>query len=348
MSSDVSADKKTAQDDEVITVLDIKKAHDRILEEVSKVVIGRVDIITFLWICMLTNKHAFLEGVPGVAKSWTANTFSDTMGCEFSRIQFTPDMLPSDIIGTNIFNPKTGTFRLKKGPIFGNVILADEVNRAPPKTQAAMLEAMAEGQVSIEGETHKLSMPFVVIATANPVEQEGTYPLPEAQLDRFMFKLMVDYNEPDDELKIIQLKNKPVDYKVQVVTNPQTIVKMTQAVRRVFISNEVMGYIRDVVVRTREDSRLIYGCSPRASISLLEASKALAACRGRDYVTPDDVKFMIKHVLQHRLLLKAEAELEGLNGETIAMSIQNEVPVPVDVNVLSLMPQREDDWEDDD
>ena len=159
---------------------------------------------------------------------------------------------------------------------------------------------------------------------------------------------MVDYNEPDDELKIIQLKNNPVDYKVQTVTNPQTIVKMTQIVRQVYISNEVMGYIRDIVVRTREDSRLIYGCSPRASIALLEASKALAACRGRDYVTPDDVKFMIKHVLQHRLLLKAEAELEGLNGENIALSIQNEVPVPVDVNVLSLLPaEEEDEWEDD-
>lgn len=347
MSSEIADDKKIAQDNEVITVADIKKAHDRILEEVSKVVVGRVDIITFLWICMLTNKHAFLEGVPGVAKSWTANAFSDTMGCEFSRIQFTPDMLPSDIVGTNIFNPKTGTFRLKKGPIFGNVILADEVNRAPPKTQAAMLEAMAEGQVSIEGETHKLQKPFVVIATANPVEQEGTYPLPEAQLDRFMFKLMVDYNNPEDELKIIQLKNNPIDYKVQVVTNPQSIIQMTQTVRRVYISNEVMGYIRDIIVRTREDSRLIYGCSPRASISLLEAAKALAACRGRDFVVPDDIKFMIKHVLQHRLLLKAEAELEGLNGESIATSFQTEVPVPVDVNVLSLMPQEEDDWEDD-
>ena len=349
MSTETADMDKSKAEDEIITVADIKQTHDRIMEEVSKVIVGRVDIITFLWICMLTNKHAYLEGVPGVAKSVTANSFSTTMGCEFSRIQFTPDMLPSDIVGTNIFNPKTGTFRLKKGPIFGNVILADEINRAPPKTQSAMLEAMAEGQVSIEGETHKLSKPFVVIATANPVEQEGTYPLPEAQLDRFLVKLEVDYNEPEDELKIIQLKNNPVDYKLQVITSPQSIIKMSQVVRRVHISEEVMSYIRDIVVRTREDARLIYGCSPRASISLLESAKALAACRGRNYVIPDDVKFMIKHVLQHRLLLKPEAELEGLTGEKIALDIQNEVPVPVDFDIsLFLGAEDEDDWEDDD
>lgn len=353
MSTDSADLDKSKAGEETMTVMDVKQAHDRILEEVGNVIIGRVDILTFLWICMLTNKHAYLEGVPGVAKSVTANSFSITMGCEFSRIQFTPDMLPSDIVGTNIFNPKTGTFRLKKGPIFGNVILADEINRAPPKTQSAMLEAMAEGQVSIEGETHTLAKPFVVIATANPVEQEGTYPLPEAQLDRFLLKLEVNYGTSEDELNIIKLKNNPIDYKLQVITSPQSIVKMSQVVRRVHINDDVMSYIRDIVIRTREDARLIYGCSPRASISLLESAKALAACRGRAYVVPDDIKFMIKHVLQHRLLLKPEAELEGLSGEKIALDVQQEIPVPVDFDFSAIMSSStedddDDDWDDDD
>jgi len=338
------ADLKKSEDAEIVSIKDVKRIHDSILAEVGKVVVGNVDIITFLWICMLTNKHAYLEGVPGVAKTWMTNNFSDTMGCEFSRLQFTPDMLPSDIVGTNIFNPKTGTFRLKKGPIFANVILADEINRAPPKTQAAMLEAMAEGQVSIEGETHKLAKPFVVIATANPVEQEGTYPLPEAQLDRFLFKLEVNYGTPQDEYDIIELKNNPVDYKVETITSPETIVKMSQAVRRVHVSKDVMIYIRDVIVRTREDTRLIYGASPRASISLLEAGKALAACRGRDYVIPDDIKYMLKHVLYHRLILKPETELEGITSEKITLDLLSEVPVPVEIE--DVIAADDEDWDD--
>ncbi|MHA2362627.1 MAG: AAA family ATPase [Candidatus Hodarchaeales archaeon] len=345
--STVAAAGKKGEDAEVISVTDIQRVHDRILEEVGKVVIGNIDPITFLWICMLTNKHAYLEGVPGVAKTHMAKNFSSTMGCEFSRIQFTPDMLPSDIVGTNIFNPKTGTFRLKKGPIFGNVILADEVNRAPPKTQSAMLEAMAEGTVSIEGETHKLQKPFVVIATANPVEQEGTYPLPEAQLDRFLVKLEIEYGTPEDELAIIAYINNPIDIIVDTITSPETIVKMGQAVRSVYVSEDVMGYIRDIIVRTREDARLVYGASPRASISVLQAGKALAACRGRNYVIPDDVKFMIKHVLYHRLIMKPEAELEGITSERIALDIQNEVPVPVDIiEEIEDFEEEDEDWED--
>ncbi|OLS25893.1 MAG: ATPase RavA [Candidatus Heimdallarchaeota archaeon LC_3] len=315
---------------ETLTITDIERTFSRISEEVGKVVIGKLDIIEFMFIAMLTGKHVYLEGVPGIAKTFLTNAFTQTMGCEFNRIQFTPDMLPSDIVGTNIFNPKTGTFRLKKGPIFANVILADEINRAPPKTQSAMLEAMAEGQVSIEGETHILAQPFVVIATANPIEQEGTYPLPEAQLDRFLVKLNVGYPTPDEELDVIRVKNNPVEQKVDVVTSPQALVQMQKVVKRVYMHDDVMKYIRDITIRSREDPRLTLGGSPRASISLLESSKARAAIDGRDYVVPDDVLYMIKHVLHHRIILKAEAELEGVTQTRVSLDIAGDVDVPVE------------------
>ena len=321
-----------------VTVEDIKRAFAQIMQEIRKVVIGRVDIVEHLFICVLTGSHAYLEGVPGIAKTHLAKNFSETLGCEFQRIQFTPDMLPADIVGTNIFNPKTGTFRLRKGPIFSNIALADEINRAPPKTQAAMLEAMAEGQVSIEGETHKLIKPFTVLATANPVEQEGTYPLPEAQLDRFLVKLLMEYNAPDEELGIIRYVNSPVDITVNTILSPQTIVKMQQVAREVFIHEDIMGYIRDIIVRTRMDPRLMLGASPRASISLLKSAKARAAIHGRDYVIPDDVQHMVNHCLHHRLILKPEAELEGMTGIRISNDIRAELPVPVDFLPSGLRP----------
>ncbi|MHA1513103.1 MAG: AAA family ATPase, partial [Candidatus Hodarchaeales archaeon] len=277
-----------------------------------------------------TGKHVYLEGVPGIGKTYMASTFSKCLGTDFSRIQFTPDMLPSDIIGTNIFNPKTGTFRLKKGPIFGNVILADEINRAPPKTQSAMLEAMGEGQVSIEGETHILEKPFVVLATANPVEQEGTYPLPEAQLDRFMLKIVIYHSTPDDELRIIQFKNKPVPGNVKQVVSPQTIVAMMDVVKRVHVCPEILEMIRDITVSTRTDPRLILGCSPRGSESLLLSGKARAAIHGRDFVIPDDVILMIPHIVHHRLILKPEAELEGITQIRISEDVRDSLTVPVD------------------
>ncbi len=259
-----------------------------------------------------------------------ANTFSQCLGTAFSRIQFTPDMLPSDIVGTNIFNPKTGTFRLKKGPIFGNVILADEINRAPPKTQSALLEAMAERQVTIEGETHKLEKPFVVLATANPVEQEGTYPLPEAQLDRFMIKVIIHHSSPEDELRIIKFKNEPVHGKINQVVSPQTIVAMMEVVKRVYVCPEILELIRDITVSTRTDPRLVLGCSPRGSESLLLAGKSRAAIHGRDFVIPDDILLMIPHIIHHRLILKPEAELEGITQIRISEDIRDSISVPVD------------------
>jgi len=315
---------------EMLDVTDIARAYQQIMAEIRKVYIGRTEIFEMLWIAMLTGKHVYLEGVPGIGKTYMANTFSQCLGTDFSRIQFTPDMLPSDIVGTNIFNPKTGTFRLKKGPIFGNVILADEINRAPPKTQSAMLEAMAEGQVSIEGETHKLEKPFVVLATANPVEQEGTYPLPEAQLDRFMIKVIVHHSSPEDELRIIKFKNEPIPAKIKQVVSPQTIVAMMDVVKRVYVCPEILEMIRDITVATRTDPRLVLGCSPRGSESLLLAGKARAAIHGRDYVIPDDVLLMIPHVVHHRLILKPEAELEGITQLRISEDIRDSITVPVD------------------
>lgn len=325
---------------ENLDVSDIARAYQQIMAEVRKVYIGRTDIFEMLWIAMLVGKHVYLEGVPGIGKTYMANMFSLCLGTDFSRIQFTPDMLPSDIVGTNIFNPKTGTFRLKKGPIFGNVILADEINRAPPKTQSAMLEAMAEGQVSIEGETHQLIKPFVVMATANPVEQEGTYPLPEAQLDRFLLKVVINHSSPDDELKIIKMKNEPIPAKVKQVVSPQTIVAMMQLVKRVFVHPDLLEMIRDITVATRTDPRLVLGCSPRGSESLLYAGKARAAIHGRDYVIPDDILLMVPFIVHHRLILKPEAELEGITQIRVSEDVRDNLDIPVDVI------EQEDDYEE--
>lgn len=339
---------KKMPEQELVTVADVKRTWQQIRAQMEKAVIGKLDVIEFLWVAMLVSKHVYLEGVPGIAKTWTASNFAKVMGCDFRRIQFTPDMLPSDIVGTNIFNPKTGTFNLKKGPIFSNVILADEINRAPPKTQSAMLEAMAEGQVSIEGETHKLIQPFVVLATANPVEQEGTYPLPEAQLDRFLIKLTVGYGSPDDELSIIKLKNDPIEIQPDVVTSPQSILALQQVCKRIFVHDDILSYMRDLVVATRRDPRLVLGGSPRASIAVLEGSKSRAAIHGREYVIPDDVKVMVVPTIHHRLILKPEAELEGITQVKVCEDLANDLPCPVDmVSDEYEEDEYEDEYEDD-
>ncbi|MFQ5977673.1 MAG: AAA family ATPase [Candidatus Heimdallarchaeota archaeon] len=338
---------KKMPEQELVTVADVRRTWQQIRAQMEKVVIGKLDIIEFLWVAMLVSKHVYMEGVPGIAKTWTAGNFATVMGCDFRRIQFTPDMLPADIVGTNIFNPKTGTFNLKKGPIFSNVILADEINRAPPKTQSAMLEAMAEGQVSIEGETHKLIQPFVVLATANPVEQEGTYPLPEAQLDRFLVKLEIGYVSPEDELGIIKLKNNPIAVNPEVVTSPQSILALQQVVKRVYVHDDLLAYMRDVIVATRRDPRLVLGGSPRASISLLESSKARASIHGREYVIPDDIKVMISPAIHHRLILKPEAELEGITQVKVCDDIASELPCPVDEISDAYEEEYEDEEYDD-
>ena len=313
-----------------LTSNDIKSIWEEVYEEVKKVVIGKADVLEDIMIVLLGEGHILLEGVPGIAKTHITNAFASAIGLAFNRAQFTPDLLPSDVLGTNIYDPKTGTFKLRRGPIFTNLLLADEINRSPPKTQAALLEAMAEKQVSIEGTTYKLDRPFIVIATQNPVEQEGTYPLPEAQVDRFGMKLLLTLPEPDEELDIIKLKQDGIKLKVNRKTTAQTVNKMIKVIKEdMYISQEVMQYIRDIVVKTRTDPRLVLGCSPRASIALLSHGKAYSAMSGRTYVIPDDIKRVLVSTVHHRLQLKSEVELEGSTGDVVIKDIMNTVSVPI-------------------
>ncbi|MHA1853962.1 MAG: AAA family ATPase, partial [Candidatus Heimdallarchaeaceae archaeon] len=308
MSDEAEVKKAKVEEVSTVTPKDIKRVWDEIYSELQRVIIGKLDILEDMFIALLGGGHCLLEGVPGIAKTVMAKSFAKTLGAEFKRIQFTPDLLPSDVVGTTIYDPKAGTFKMRKGPIFSNIVLADEINRSPPKTQAALLEAMAEQQVTVEGSTFKLDDPFLVIATQNPIEQEGTYPLPEAQVDRFMMKLLVDLPTPEEEKRIIELKHKGIRQSVRRVTTPMTIVKMKETVeKRIFVHDDILNYIKDIVVATRRDPRLILGGSPRCSIALLNASKAVAAMHGRDYVIPDDVKRIAEITVAHRLQMKPEA-----------------------------------------
>jgi len=327
--TDDMVDTKSMDLMESFDITDVGRLWKQIREEVKRTVVGMLRAIEQLFIALLCDSHVYLEGVPGLGKTYLANTFSQCLGCDFSRVQFTPDLLPADIYGTNIFDPTKGTFQLKKGPIFANVILADEINRAPPKTQSALLESMQEKQAIIEGTTHKMPLPFIVIATANPVEQEGTYPLPEAQIDRFLVKTLIQYPSEREELEIINLKHDPKYEKARAVTSPRTILAAQDVVKKVHFDNDLMTYIKDVVFKTRNDPRVLLGGSPRASIGLLSTAKARAAIHGRDFVIPDDIKYMLTSVLQHRLILKPEAELEGISHAKIIQDIATEIPVPV-------------------
>jgi MoxR-like ATPase len=277
---------------------------------------------------MLSNGHVILEGVPGLAKTYMARTFASILGCAFKRIQLTVDTLPADLLGSNVFNQRTGEFWFRKGPVFANLVLADEINRCPPKSQSALLEVMEERQVSIEGVTRKLPKPFLIIATQNPVEQEGTYPLPEAQLDRFMFRLILDYPTHDEEAEVIRRKHIGEASDLRVLADPTMMVRMQNTCRTVFIEEDIINYIRDIVIRTRNDPQILLGGSPRASLVLMNASKARAAMHGRDYVTPEDVRKLSVQALNHRLVLKPEAELEGLTVERVVSKILGEVDCP--------------------
>jgi len=315
--------------EEVMNVSEVRDIAQQVLTEIRKVVVGKGEVMQNVFIALLADGHVLLEGVPGVAKTFMANAFAQVLGCNFNRIQFTPDMLPADITGTNIFDQESGTFKLRKGPIFANVVLADEINRAPPKTQAALLECMQERQVTLEGTTYKLERPFLVMATQNPIELEGTYPLPEAQIDRFLFKLIVGYPTDQEEVEIIVRKDAPVDVQLQTVTDPEVLVKMQNAVRHVHVDRDLMEYIRDIVVRTRKDPQILIGGSPRASIVLLTCAKARAAILGRDFVTPDDIKALTIHGLYHRLILKPEAELGGVSVPRLVYTILEEMKTPI-------------------
>ncbi len=314
---------------QLMSISEVRDIAQQVITEIRKIVVGKGEVMQNIFIALLADGHVLMEGVPGVAKTFMANAFADVLGCSFKRIQFTPDMLPADVTGTNIFDTDTATFKLKKGPIFANVVLADEINRAPPKTQAALLECMQERQVTLEGTTYKLDRPFIVIATQNPIELEGTYPLPEAQVDRFLFKLIVGYPTDAEEVEIIRRKHSPIDIKLDEITNPEILVKMQNTVRHVHVDKGIMDFIRDIVIRTRKDPQILLGGSPRASIVLLTCAKARAAILGRDFVTPDDVKALALHSLYHRLILKPEAELGGVSVPRIVYNMMEEMRVPI-------------------
>ncbi|MCS5584827.1 MAG: MoxR family ATPase [Pseudomonadales bacterium] len=298
--------------------------------EVQKVIIGKSHVIDNVLVDILSDGNLLFEDYPGLAKTLMTNTFADALGCDFKRVQFTPDLLPADITGTNIYDAKKGEFTFKPGPLFCNLLLADEINRAPPKTQAALLEAMQEKQVTIGTVTHKLPAPFLVMATQNPVEQEGTYPLPEAQLDRFMFKMSVGYPDRADEDEILarRITRRKDAVDVEVITDPQRVIAMQQACEDVYVDPALRMYMVEVVSRTREDPRVLVGASPRGSQALLKTGRAAAAMRGRDFVTPDDVKSVAALALSHRLILKPEHQIKGLECEEIIQTILREVPVP--------------------
>ncbi|MHA1298805.1 MAG: AAA family ATPase [Candidatus Helarchaeota archaeon] len=312
-----------------LSINDVRDNAQKILSEVRKAVVGKGEVIQNIFIALLCNEHVLLEGVPGVAKTHMAKNFAKVLGISFKRIQFTPDMLPSDIIGTNILDAKTGEFVLRRGPVFANIVLADEINRAPPKTQSALLECMQEKQVTIEGERYKLAPPFMVLATQNPVEMEGTYPLPEAQVDRFLFKLMVEYPTEKEEVELIKMMHAPEEVDINSVTDQETIVAMQEAVKTVHVDEAIMSFIKDIVFKTRNDPRVLLGGSPRVSIAMLKGAKARAAILGRDFCTPDDIKAIAKHVLLHRIILKPEVELGGLSIDKAISDMLNEVTVPI-------------------
>lgn len=305
---------------------------ERIKSELGKVIIGQEEMIQLLIISILANGHSLIEGVPGVAKTVTAKLLAKTMDVNFSRIQFTPDLMPSDILGTSIFNVKTSEFEFKKGPIFSNIILIDEVNRAPAKTQAALFEAMAERQITMDGETYLMQPPFLVFATQNPIEQEGTYRLPEAQLDRFLFKIKVGYPTLEEEIRILESKhhqkNRNLEELLSPVLTAEQIAAYQEIIKGIIIEQNLMKYIAGIVNNTRVNANLYLGASPRASIAIMDASKAMAAINGRDFVTPDDIKKVAPAILGHRIILTPEREMEGLTPDKVVLQIIETMEIP--------------------
>ena len=307
-------------------------------EGIGKVIVGQDELIDKILISVIANGHILLEGVPGLAKTLTINTVANLINSEFKRIQFTPDMLPADLLGTLIYNQKTGDFMTKKGPIFSNIILADEINRAPSKVQSALLEAMQERQITIGEETFKLDLPFLVLATQNPIEQEGTYPLPEAQVDRFMLKVLVDYPSMKEEKEILSRVAKTnLDTKQKSVVNSKTILEAQALLNDIYIAPKILDYILNIVFATRNPERfklgqlkdlISFGASPRASINLVLAAKAKAFIDGRGYVIPEDIRYIGKDVLRHRMLLSYEAEAEEITSEELIDQLFKEIPVP--------------------
>jgi len=315
-----------------VNLTDLNEAVLKITDEIKKIIIGQDEMVRLIITALLADGHVLIQGVPGVAKTLTAKLVARAVNAVFSRIQFTPDLMPSDVIGTPVFNPADARFEFKKGPVFGNIILVDEINRAPAKTQAALLEVMEERQVSVDGKTYTMDAPFMVIATQNPIEQEGTYRLPEAQLDRFLFKIEVPYPTEEEELRILtrfhQLGNQPVLDAIRQALTAAQINELRQQVKAIIIEEKLLGFIAKLIHQTRNNKAIYLGASPRASLSIMNAAKAMAAISGRDFVTPDDVLAVAAPVLRHRIILSPEKEMEGVTENEVIKQIINGLEIP--------------------
>lgn len=301
-------------------------------KEFSNYVIGQHEMVELILTGIFANGHLLIEGVPGIAKTLSAKVISKALDIDFSRIQFTPDLMPADVIGTSIFNVKNSEFTFNKGPIFSNLVLIDEINRAPAKTQSALFEVMEERQITYDGKEYPMDFPFLVIATQNPIDQEGTYSLPEAQLDRFLFKIKIQYPENEQEFEILQRYKNQIKKddlnQIKTVFDRADIDKIQTIIERNVIEDHLLKYIAAIVTKTRNHGEIYLGASPRASLSLLKSSKALAAIRGRDFVTPEDIQFLAAHVLNHRIILTPEAEMEGILAEEVIAEMLQELEVP--------------------
>jgi len=315
-----------------IDLSQLKEAIDKIKAQLRKVIVGQDDFIELLLVSLLADGHVLIEGVPGVAKTITAKLLSKTVHTAFNRIQFTPDLMPSDVLGTSVLNMKTSDFEFKKGPIFSNLVLIDEINRAPAKTQAALFEVMEEKQITIDGNQFKMKPPFMVLATQNPIEQEGTYALPEAQLDRFLFKINVGYPNLEEEIAIINNHNNRkgalVENAIEAVLTEEELIGFRAKVHDVIVEEKIVKYIAEIILNTRTHPHLFLGGSPRASIAVLMASKAFAAMNGRDFVIPEDIKKSLFPVLRHRVLLTPEREMEGYTTDKVIEMIVQTIEVP--------------------
>jgi MoxR-like ATPase len=336
-----SVDQAAAQNAEETPPIDLPMQNDLaplanmvhlVKREIGKKLVGQSELVELILAGILSGGHLLIEGVPGIAKTYTAKLISKVLDAPFSRIQFTPDLMPSDVTGTNIFNMKDSSFEFRKGPIFSGVVLIDEINRAPAKTQAALFECMEENQVTVDGVSYPLEFPFIVLATQNPVEHEGTYKLPEAQLDRFLFKIDVDYPSLEEEIEILQgvsdqrIKNQFDD--VEKIISTKELKKLRTLVQKVRVEPNLLKYIASLVGNTRENAQLYLGASPRASIGILNASKALAAIKGRDFITPDDIRQATYPVLSHRVVLTPEKEMEGIQTKEVIKDIIEQIEVP--------------------
>ena len=318
--------------DNRIPLQELQQAVESIKQQLGKIIIGQQDFVELLIVSLLANGHVLIEGVPGIAKTITAKLFAKTLKTDFSRIQFTPDLMPSDVLGTSVLNMKSSEFEFKKGPIFSNIILIDEINRAPAKTQAALFEVMEERQITMDGTRYIMEYPFMVLATQNPIEQEGTYALPEAQLDRFLFKIKVGYPNLEDEVTILKTHHErklevPED-QIEGVLTPEALKKFRGQVQAILIEDKIFTYIAQIVDKTRNHPHLYLGGSPRASLAIMNASKAFAAINGRDFVTPDDVKRALAPVLRHRVIVSPEREMEGMTPETVIDMIAQSIEIP--------------------